>query len=77
MSLGTRLQLHYSGCCRVCAGDKDSWAGAGLFGGVQMDDDARERILRIRAKGKKEKKGGKKGKKEDKGEMGLQLLFGG
>ncbi len=58
----------------MCAGDKESWGGGGLFGGYQMDEAVHDRIVRIR--GKRGRKGGKE-KKEEKGGMGLQLLFGG
>ena len=62
------------GCCKVCAGETDSWSGGISFQELEeVEPEMFERIRRARSR--KEKKG--KEKKEDKGGMGLQLLFGG
>ena len=59
------------GCCRVCAGDKDTWEG--MF---QVEDENVIMALQERLKKRREKGGKKKEKKENNMGLGLQLLFG-
>lgn len=67
------------GCCRVCAGDKDSWGGAfNLVDLPEEFDRVRANMDKFKRKRRDKKKdNGKEKEKEDKSAFGLQLLFGG
>ena len=60
----------------MCAGDKDRWGGGLLFEDLQFEE-AFDRIRRVRERRQPKKDKKKDKKEEDRGEMGLQLLFGG